>query len=135
MKKFCCTIIMACLAVAAMADSKWTISGKVADIETKEPIPMAGVRVMKADADSTYITGTATGELGIFIIKPDKGGKMIVKISSVGYQPIQREVTLRRNQGVDLGDLLISPETVMLKETVVTAQVPQVGSVFRNRNN
>ena len=79
--------------------------------------------------------GTVTDLRGNFTVEAPTNGIYRLKISSVGYQPIQREVTLRRNQGVDLGDLLISPETVMLKETVVTAQVPQVGSVFRNRNN
>ena len=118
---------MACLAVAAMADSKWTISGKVADIETKEPIPMAGVRVMKADADSTYITGTATSELGIFIIKPDKGGKMIVKISSVGYKTVYRDITLdKQSRSAALGTILLETDAVALKAATITAKAAKV---------
>ena len=94
MNRFICMICLVCVAAMASAESKWTISGKVVDSATKEPIQMAGVRVMKAD--STYITGEATSELGIFIIKPDKGGKMIVKISSIGYKTVYRDITLAR---------------------------------------
>jgi hypothetical protein len=115
-------------------DRGLTISGTVQDTELKEPMMQATVQLFTV-TDSTFVGGTVTNEEGTFSVEAPTNGVFRLKISSVGYQPIQREVTLRRNQGLDLGDLLISPETVMLKETVVTAQVPQVGSVFRNRNN
>ncbi|MBO7141229.1 MAG: outer membrane beta-barrel protein, partial [Prevotella sp.] len=49
-----------------------------------------------------------------------------LKISSIGFRPIQREVTLRRNQSQDLGDLIMSTDAVLLKETVVTGRAAQV---------
>ena len=122
------------LALYSQPREPLTISGTVFDSDLKEPLMQATVQLFTV-TDSTFVGGTVTNEEGTFSVEAPTNGVFRLKISSVGYQPIQREVTLRRNQGVDLGDLLISPETVMLKETVVTAQVPQVGSVFRNRNN
>ena len=116
------------LALFSQPREPLTISGTVFDSDLKEPLMQATVQLFTV-TDSTFVGGTVTN------VEAPTNGVFRLKISSVGYQPIQREVTLRRNQGLDLGDLLISPETVMLKETVVTAQVPQVGSVFRNRNN
>ena len=76
--------------------------------------------------DSTFVGGTVTNNEGTFSIEAPSNGVYRLKISSVGYKTIQREMTLRRNQGIDLGDLLMSSEATMLKETIVTARVPQV---------
>ena len=102
-----------------------TISGTIFDASLKEPMMQVTVQLFTV-TDSTFVGGTVTNDEGTFSLEAPANGVFRLKISSVGYQSIQREVTLRRNQGVDLGDLLMSPETVMLKETVVTARVPQV---------
>ena len=102
-----------------------TISGNLFDADLKEPVIQATVQLFTA-SDSTFVGGTVTSDEGAFSVEAPSNGVFRLKISSVGYQTIQREVTLRRNQGVDLGDLLMSSETVMLKEAVVTARVPQV---------
>ena len=51
---------------------------------------------------------------------------MVQARSSVGFQPIEREVTLRRNQSQDLGTLMMSTDAVLLKEAVVTGRAAQV---------
>lgn len=124
MNRFICTLVMVCLSLGAWADG-WSISGKVVDSGTKEPIPMAGVRVMKPD--STFITGDATSELGIFIIKPEKGGKMIVKITSVGYKTVYHDITLdRQHKSAALGTILMEPDVVALKGATITATAAKV---------
>ena len=113
------------MGLLAHADSKWTISGKVADSETKEPLQMAGVRVMTPD--SSYIAGEATSELGIFIIKPEKSGQMIVKISMVGYKTVYRNITLdKQNKSAALGTILLETDAVALKAATVTAHAAKV---------
>ena len=125
MNKIICTILMLCISLTVLADSKWTISGKIADSETKEPIPAAAVRVM--EADSTFITGDATSELGIFIIKPEKGGDMIVKISSIGYKTVFRNITLdKKNRSAALGTILMEPDAIALAGATITAKAAKV---------
>ena len=106
-------------------DRGLTVSGNVQDAEMKEPMVQATVQLFR-QRDSTFVGGTVTDLRGNFTVEAPANGIYRLKISSVGYQPIQREVTLRRNQSVDLGELLISPETVMLKEAVVTGRAAQV---------
>ena len=113
------------LAIFAQPHEPLTISGTLFDADLKEPLVQATVQLFTV-TDSTFVGGTVTNNEGTFSIEAPANGVFRLKISSVGFQPIQHEVTLRRNQGVDLGDLLMSPETVMLKETVVTARVAQV---------
>ena len=129
MRKYIILFLLAILfpiAIYSQPREPLTISGTVFDTDLKEPLVQATVQLFTLTEDSTFVGGTVTNDEGVFSIEAPSNGVYRLKISSVGFQPIQREVALRRNQGVDLGDLLMSPETVMLKETIVTARVPQV---------
>ncbi len=102
-----------------------TISGKILDAESKEPMELTTIQMFVV-ADSSFVGGTVTNEHGNFSIEAPSNGSYRLKITMMGFQPIQREVTIRRNQSVDLGTLLMSLTPTMLKEAVVTATVPQV---------
>ena len=102
-----------------------TISGSVQDAELKEPMVQASVQLFRAK-DSTFVGGSVTDMRGNFSVEAPSNGIFRLKISSVGFQPIEREVTLRRDQSQDLGLLIMSTDAVLLKETVVTGRVAQV---------
>ena len=102
-----------------------TISGHVTDADLKEPLAQATVQLFRSK-DSTFVGGTVTDLRGNFTVEAPTNGIYRLKISSVGFQPIQREVTLRNNRDYDFGDLMMSPEAVMLKEAVVTGRAAQV---------
>ncbi|MBQ8157904.1 MAG: outer membrane beta-barrel protein [Prevotella sp.] len=129
MKHF--TLILALLsltvlkAFAQSEDRGLTISGSIQDADLKEPMVQATVQLFR-QKDSTFVGGTVSDIQGNFSIVAPANGIFRLKISSIGYQTIQREVTLRRNQSIELGDLLMSPETTMLKEAIVTGRAAQV---------
>ena len=102
-----------------------TISGQLLDSDQKEPMIQATVQLFLA-ADSAFVGGTVSDIKGNFIIEAPSNGTYRLKISSVGYQSIEREVILRRDQNQELGRLLMSPESIMLKEAVVTGRAAQV---------
>jgi len=106
-------------------DQGLTVSGNVHDAELKEPMVQATVQLFRR-RDSTFVGGTVTDLRGNFSVEAPANGVYKLKISSVGYQSIEREVTLRRNQSQDMGMLLMSPESVMLKEAVVTGRAAQI---------
>lgn len=106
-------------------DQGLTVSGNVHDAELKEPMVQATVQLFRK-RDSTFVGGTVTDLRGNFSVEAPANGIYRLRISTVGYQTIEREVTLRRNQSQDLGQLLMSPESVMLKEAVVTGRAAQV---------
>ncbi len=113
------------LFASAQPRENLTISGHVTDADLKEPLAQATVQLFRSK-DSTFVGGTLTDLRGNFSIVAPVNGIYRIRISSVGFQPIQREVTLRQGRGHDFGDLMMSPETVMLKEAVVTGRAAQV---------
>jgi len=111
--------------VAQEDDHVMTISGQLLDADLKEPMHLATIQVFWAN-DSSFVGGTISNERGNFRVEVPSAGTFRLKISSIGYQTLQREVTLRRNQSQELGRLLIAPDALVLKEAVVTGRAAQV---------
>ena len=106
-------------------DRGLTVSGCVMDAELKEPLVQATVQLFR-QRDSTFVGGTVTDLRGTFSVEAPANGIYRLRVSSVGFQAIEREVTLRRNQSQDIGELLMSNDAVVLRETVVTGRAAQV---------
>ncbi|MGX8696755.1 MAG: carboxypeptidase-like regulatory domain-containing protein, partial [Prevotella sp.] len=106
-------------------EDRLTVSGSVRDADLKEPVMQASVQLFR-QKDSTFVGGSITDLRGNFSVEAPANGIYRLKISSVGFQPIEREVTLRRNQSQDLGLLLMVADAVLIKETVVTGRAAQV---------
>ena len=102
-----------------------SIIGQLFDAELKEPMIQATIQLFQA-SDSTFAGGTVSNEKGNFYVEAPRAGTYKLRISSVGYQTLERELTLRRNEQLDLGDLLMETESTMLKETVITGRAAQV---------
>ena len=102
-----------------------TVTGRVMDTELGEPMVQASVQLFR-QRDSTFVGGSVTDLRGNFSVEAPGNGIYRLKISSVGFQAIEREVTLRRNQSQNLGTLMMSSDAVLLKETVVTGRAAQV---------
>ena len=104
------------LGASAQPRQNLTISGHLTDADAKESLAQATIQLFWAK-DSTFVGGTVTDLRGNFSIEAPSNGIFKLKISSIGYQTIQREVTLRDNRGQELGDLMMSPDAVLLKDT------------------
>ena len=76
-------LLIAVLSVFAQSKNV-KVTGKVIDSDTKEVVMMSNVRLLQL-ADSTYITGAASNEKGMFTIPSVKTGKYAIKVSYVGY--------------------------------------------------
>ena len=101
------------------------ISGRLIDADLKEPMVQATVQLFTA-SDSTFVGGTVSDKNGTFSIEAPSNGTFKLRISTVGYLNIEREITLRRYQGMDLGELFMTSESIMLKEAVVTGRAAQI---------
>ena len=120
------TLLLTTLGAQAQDDDRQqAISGQVIDAELREPMVQASVQLFR-QRDSTFVGGSVTDLRGNFSVEAPGNGIFRIKISSVGFQPIEREVTLRRNQSQDLGTLMMSTDAVLLKEAVVTGRAAQV---------
>ena len=65
-----------------------TLSGKLVD---EKNAPLAYANVVLLQADSTFVSGTISDEMGDFrLLKDEKG--TLVRISSIGYTTIYKKV-------------------------------------------
>ncbi len=102
-----------------------SISGKVIDAKTEEPVPYATIVVK--DLEGKTITGGITDELGVFEIKKIPEGKSLVEIQFIGYQTLKREINLTSgNLKQNLGSLKLIEEAANLEEVTVVAETSTI---------
>ncbi len=103
--------------------TKATLSGTVANEDTKEQIENTTIQLLKSD--SSYVTGTITNDSGKFVIANIDKGKYIVRISNLGYKTIEQPFTIA-SKAINLGNILLKADAIMLDEALVTANLPKM---------
>ena len=128
MKKICflvMAVLLPTFSFMMQAQTTSSISGKLIEKESEEPVPMANIRILQ-QADSSFVTGKASDEKGLFSI-PVKNGSYIVHISYIGYHDIFRNVQVTSAApNVKLGNIGLENDNILLSETVVTAKAPEI---------
>ena len=113
------------LFIVAQSQTGHTISGKLLDKVTKEPISLANIRILQ-QSDSTFVTGKASANDGQFSIPVNKGS-YIIHISFIGYNDFYRNVEIGTSTSrLILGDIFMSSDDILLSETVITAKAPEI---------
>ncbi len=117
-KLFLLTAALFLMAVSAFAQER-EISGTVIDGDTKEPAMNVTVRLLKPD--STFVTGGISNDVGVFKINAPADGDYVIKISSVGFNPVVKRVSIKQNKNVNLGKLSMKPSAIMLDQATIKA--------------
>ena len=118
-------LLIAVLSVFAQS-KKVKVTGKVIDSDTKEVVMMANVRLLQLP-DSTYITGAASNEKGMFTIPSVKTGKYAIKVSYVGYKDKVLALQLDGSSATHhVGSISLKMDSKLMKEVVVSAEAAQV---------
>src|SRR5574344_468273 len=99
------------------------ISGTVKDRKTGETMIQATVQLLRHD--STYVSGTVTDDNGLFHISVPADGKYILKFSSIGYKNVTKDIAMS-GKDVSIGNVSMSEDAIMLKETQVTGKALKV---------
>jgi hypothetical protein len=107
------------LALFAQQPSKITIHGTARDT-TGSPLGFATVMLLRP-ADSTLVNFTRSDDQGAFAFKNVKNTAYLLKISYVGYLPLQKRLAPSDKEVVEMGDLMLKPITNELMEVVVRA--------------
>lgn len=123
MKKGLLLAILMLLSVIATAQKR-EISGILIDNDSKEAVPMVTVQLLKTD--STFVTGAVTNNSGKFVVEAPADGKYLLKMSSIGYVTLFRQVEILQAGNRNMGTVAIHSDAVMLKEALVTAQAMKV---------
>ncbi len=120
MKHYFILALLTLVSMSAFSQER-KITGTLYDRDTKDPMVGTTVQLLKADKDSTHVTGVLAGDEGKFTIAAPENGKYILKFTSVGYSPMFKNVTVSEDKDVALGDIIMGADAIMLKEAVATA--------------
>ncbi|MDR0790339.1 MAG: TonB-dependent receptor [Bacteroidales bacterium] len=103
--------------------TKATVTGKITDDVTDDPLLYASVQVLNSK-DSSLVTGAASDINGVFNLSC-ASGKYIFKFSYVGYKDIFQSITISKTS-TDLGVIKMQSSTTSLGLLEVTAQKSMV---------
>ncbi|MCF8462168.1 MAG: TonB-dependent receptor family protein [Flavobacteriales bacterium] len=121
-------LIVAYLFLAAMAQGQTvTVSGKVADKAAKETLPFVNV-VLKAEKDSSFVTGTVTNIDGLFSISGVNPSNYYLEVSYVGYVAKRQSLYVGSlSSFLDVGTISLEMSSEQLEEVVIEAKQDAVG--------
>ena len=133
MKNYFCSLLLLLLASIPMntnaqkAQIPYSVKGVLVDSISKESEPYATIRISFSKNPDKPVQLAITSDNGKFNEKLKEPGNYIILFSSVGKKPVQRSFTLtEKAPTADLGTILISEATEMLKSVEVVAQKPLV---------
>ncbi len=96
-----------------------SVFGIVTDSSDNSPLPGCTVKLLTS-RDSSFVTGTITGDNGAFSLKDITRGKYVLSISYIGYQKQLIPVRITdADPNVHVDDIAMSENSIMLKELVV----------------
>lgn len=108
------------ISMAGFAQNGATVSGRIFDNNSGEPLPFATVSLFSGE---NLVGGAISGNEGRFIISGIKKGDFLTKISFVGY--VELEIPLHigeLNNVFDLGKIQLISSTEKLNEITVEAK-------------
>jgi hypothetical protein len=105
--------------VAAQAGRE--VHGTVID-STKQTLPGTAITLTSDQHDSTTAVADVNGK---FVFPSIKGNKIVVTITSIGYQSLRRHYALSAdNTPADLGTIILKSESKMLNQVNIVGVVP-----------
>ncbi len=118
-------IIAAAILMPFMASAQFSINGKITDNQTGKDLERAAVYL----EDS--FTSTQTDQSGNFTLKNLKAGNYTIRVSYLGYQSIQKTISLTSNQTLELG---LGANTLLADEVLVRSTRATENSATTYRN-
>lgn len=119
-------LLLLCTLSTFAQDKVITVSGRVTDNDTKEPVELATVQLLSLP-DSAQAAGVTTSKQGQFTLPKVKAGKYVLKISFIGFHTKQIPLQLSASAPTkNMGTLTLRADAVMLDEAVIVAEAPQV---------
>ena len=104
-------IVLICSSTSVGQD-RYVVKGKIADIQTKSPIPSVNVFIRG------HKVGTVTDTMGGFRLAVPANQELTIVFSHIAYRKITRKVRLDKPQEVDFR-IFLEPDTLRLQELVI----------------
>ncbi len=122
MKRTAISIATILLAISSQAA---IIKGRLFNPVLDEGEPFVTVRVFTVKSDRPAAT-LVTDVDGNFVFETEKGGEYHFEFSALAKETVSRDVTVERDETLDMGDIEMKEDARSLDEVVVVAQRPLV---------
>jgi outer membrane receptor protein involved in Fe transport len=101
------------------------IKGSIVDAKTGRPLEFVTVGIWKQGVESP-LTGTVTDQTGEFYIGELANNSYIIRITYLGYETIERQVTISDNKTINLRRIEIAETSVEIEGAEIVAQASQM---------
>lgn len=102
----------------------YTLTGRVADSNTGESLIMVAVQLY-ALPDSSFVTGAQTDDNGLFTLPKLSQGKYIIRLSTLGYNTLEKNVSLD-GKDLNVGTLRLKEQVQELSAVHVTGKAAEM---------
>jgi hypothetical protein len=108
------------------AQNNLSLSGTLFDEASNQPIIGGTVELLQAK-DSTLVKGAISDIDGLFSFKDLSAGDYVLRVSYIGYTPLNRAVSLSSDaSSVNLGKIPLSINEILLSEAVIEGKRPEM---------
>lgn len=126
-------IVIFCTVNLKAQNSVVTISGKVIDAVSKEPMPFVNL-VLNNVKDSSFVGGTITNEEGIFTFENIKPNNYFINSSFVGFQNINKDIYVGNSADyLNIGTLELKENIESLNEVTITAKQDEINGKMNKK--
>lgn len=109
----------------SFAQKNYSVTGTLTDSVKHKNIFYATVAIVSADTNAEVLGYTFSDATGKFTIEKVPAGDYQLKVSIIGYDLLQKNISLSGNEGiVDIGELRMKPSSIMLQGISVEAKKP-----------
>jgi outer membrane receptor protein involved in Fe transport len=118
MKKVIVPVIMLLMALSIQAQQ---VKGKVFMQNDSTPAQFASVGLIQLP-DSTIISGVITLTDGGYTFESVKPGEYLVKVSFMGYEPIEKPVSLTQGSNLNVDNIYLTESTTNVGEVTIVGE-------------
>ncbi len=124
MRRLVVTIVLSLSAFSILSAQEHRITGSVVDSDSGEVLSQVAVSLLTRD--STFVAGTLSSEAGRFSIAAPEAGSYLVRLTSVGYTAVVKDIVVKGDKDLSIGKVKLKADAIMLQGITTTAQALKV---------
>ena len=115
-----------CISFYALAQTKATISGTVADSTAQKPLQYVTIELYRPGNTSQALKAGFTNDKGKYSFSSIDTGRYTIIISHTGFLEKQETIEIKNGDAIELKTVLLSPSNGALQGIVVKTRKPLV---------
>ena len=116
-------LIVTALVMTVAAFAQRTVTGKVVEQDTQEPVIQATAALLSGEK---VVVNAVTNMNGAFSMKAPRDGSYTLQVTYVGFKTYTKKINIKDGKDYHAGTIKIEPDAIMLQGATVTAHASKV---------